>query len=155
MIYQITWCSYIVLRSLTVSTGAISISYLVIAILDYRLSVSSNRFCRSADELLDPENIHWGSGWNCVGIVHTSRYTRYFIGAAIFDLPLILTSYSNRSTHQLVGRCSVVNSTLAFGSIGHGFESEHRLFSHHGASAFSRLRSLAKCSLDDSVRRLL
>jgi len=27
--------------------------------------------------------------------------------------------------------------------IGHGFESEHRLFSHLGASAFSKLRSLA------------
>jgi len=25
-------------------------------------------------------------------------------------------------------------STLAFGSIGHGFESEHRLFSHHSIS---------------------
>jgi len=36
-----------------------------------------------------------------------------------------------------VGRCGVVGSTLAFGSTGHGFESEHRLFSHHGASAFS------------------
>jgi len=35
-----------------------------------------------------------------------------------------------------------VGSTLAFGSLGHGFESEHRLFSHHGASAFSKLRSL-------------
>jgi len=52
-------------------------------------------------------------------------------------------------------RCGVVGSTLAFGSIGHGFESKHRLFSHHGASAFSKLRTLAKCSLDDSVRRLL
>jgi len=52
-------------------------------------------------------------------------------------------------------RCGLVGSTLAFGSIGHGLESEHRLFSHHGASAFSKLRSLAKCSLDDSVRRLL
>jgi len=53
------------------------------------------------------------------------------------------------------GGCGVVGSTLAFGSVGHGFESEHRLFSHHGASAFSKLRLLAKCSLDDSVRRLL
>jgi len=52
----------------------------------------------------------------------------------------------------LVRRCDVVGSTLAFGSIGHGFESEHRLFSHHSASAFSKLRSLMKCSLDDSVR---
>jgi len=49
----------------------------------------------------------------------------------------------------------VVGSTLAVGSIGHGFESEHRLFSHYSASAFSKLRSLAKCSLDDSVHRLL
>jgi len=56
---------------------------------------------------------------------------------------------------SFVGRCGVVGSTLAFGSIGHGFEYEHRLFSHHGASAFSKLRSLAKGSLDDSVRRLL
>jgi len=63
----------------------------------------------------------------------------FFIGSCIF-----------------VGRCGVVGSTLTFGSIGHGFESEHRLFSHDGASAFSKLRSLAKCSpLDDSVRRLL
>jgi len=54
-----------------------------------------------------------------------------------------------------VGRCGVVDSTLAFGSVGHGFESEYRLFSHHGASAFGKLRSLAKCSRDDSVRRLL
>jgi len=59
--------------------------------------------------------------------------------------------------NELMGRYGVVGSTLAFGSIGHGhgFESEHRLFSHHSASAFGKLRSLAKCSLDDSVRRLL
>jgi len=57
--------------------------------------------------------------------------------------------------YHIVRRCNVVGSTLAFGSIGHGFESEIRLFSHHSASAFSKLRSLAKCSLDDSVRRLL
>jgi len=58
-------------------------------------------------------------------------------------------------TVMVVGRRGVVGSTLAFGSIGHGFDSEHRLFSHHGASAFSKLRSQAKCSQDDSVRRLL
>jgi len=57
------------------------------------------------------------------------------------------------NTHKW--RCGVVGSTLAFGSIGHGFESELRLFSHHRASDFSKLRSLAECSLDDSVRRLL
>jgi len=56
---------------------------------------------------------------------------------------------------MFVGGRGVVDSTLASGSIGHGFQSEHRLFSHHGASAFSKLRSLAKFSLDDSVRRLL
>ena len=38
-----------------------------------------------------------------------------------------------------VGRCGVVGSTLAFGSTGHGFDSEHRYFSHHSASAFSKL----------------
>jgi len=39
-----------------------------------------------------------------------------------------------------VRRCGEVGSTLAFGSIGHGFESEHHLFSHYSASAFSKLR---------------
>jgi len=29
------------------------------------------------------------------------------------------------------------------------------LFSHHTSSSISKLRSLAKCSFDDSVRRLL
>jgi len=29
---------------------------------------------------------------------------------------------------QVMGRCGVVGCTLAFGSIGHGFDSEHRLF---------------------------
>jgi len=29
-----------------------------------------------------------------------------------------------------MGRCGVLGSTLAFGYIGHGLESEHRLFSH-------------------------
>jgi len=42
-----------------------------------------------------------------------------------------------------VGRCGVVGSALAFGSIGRGFESENRIFSYHRASAFSKLRSLA------------
>jgi len=49
----------------------------------------------------------------------------------------------------------VVGSTLAFESIGRGFESEHHLISHHRASAFSKLSYLPKCSLDDSVRWLL
>jgi len=44
-----------------------------------------------------------------------------------------------------VGCCGVVHSTLAFGSIGHGFESELCSFSHHGTSAFCKLRSLAQC----------
>jgi len=60
--------------------------------------------------------------------------------------------YYNTQYH---GRCGVVGSTLAFGSIGHGLESELPLFSHHNASTFRELRSLAKCSLDVSVRQLL
>jgi len=34
-----------------------------------------------------------------------------------------------------VGCCGVVGTTLAFRSIGHGFDSEHRIFSHQNASA--------------------
>ena len=44
---------------------------------------------------------------------------------------------------HVVGRCGVVGSTLAFGSTGLGLDPEHRYFSHHSASAFSKLRSLA------------
>jgi len=39
-------------------------------------------------------------------------------------------------------------AVIAFGSVGRWFESEHRLFSHHSVSAFSKLKSLAQCSLD-------
>jgi len=42
-----------------------------------------------------------------------------------------------RVREKVTGRCGVVGSILAFGSIGHVFECEHRLFSHHRASAFS------------------
>jgi len=35
-----------------------------------------------------------------------------------------------------------VDGTLAFGSIGRGFESEHRLFSHHSASIFKQADNL-------------
>jgi len=69
--------------------------------------------------------------------------------------PIAIETLGAFGSSAIVGRCGVVGSTLAFGSIGHGFESEHHLFSHHGVSAFSKLRSLAKCSLDDSVGRLL
>jgi len=52
-------------------------------------------------------------------------------------------------------RCFIVGSELAFESIGHGFESEHRLFSHYNASAFIKLGLLPKYSLDDLVYQLL
>lgn len=48
---------------------------------------------------------------------------------------------------QYSRRGGVVDSTPAYGSIGRGFEFGQRYFSHHSASAFSKLRSLAKCSL--------
>jgi len=66
-----------------------------------------------------------------------------------------LSDYLVLNIYPTVRRCGVVDRTLGFGSIGHGFESEHRLFSHHGSSAFSKLRSLANCSLDDSIRSSL
>jgi len=68
----------------------------------------------------------------------------------------VLNCLLNQFEQPRVGRCGVVGSTYTRFRIhiGHGFESEHRLFSHHGASDFSKLRSLAKCPLDDSVRRL-
>jgi len=79
------------------------------------------------------------------------------------DVPFGYASDGNKkcmgpspNTYRIFHRrsCGVVGSTLAFGSTGHGFESENRLFSYHIASAFRNLRSLSKCSLD-SVRRLI
>jgi len=80
---------------------------------------------------------------------NTCRRSRSCLWVSNRNVPLRIGS------EDALGRCGVVGSTLAFGSIGHGFESGYGLFSHHGKSAFSKLRSLAKCSLDDSVRRLL
>ena len=51
-----------------------------------------------------------------------------------------------------VGLCGVVGSTLAFGSPGLEFDSGHRYFSHHSASAFSKLRSGVVPTVHDSVR---
>jgi len=42
-----------------------------------------------------------------------------------------------------------VGSTLAFGSMVLGSNPSTAYFSHHSASAFSKLRSLARCSLDE------
>jgi len=38
---------------------------------------------------------------------------------------------------RYVGRRGLVDSILAFGSIGHGFAYEHRIFSHHSESLYS------------------
>jgi len=40
-----------------------------------------------------------------------------------------IASFSEMRVIAVVRRCGVVGSILAFGSIGHGFESEHRIFS--------------------------
>jgi len=94
---------------------------------------------------------------------------RFLTGAGVTSWPQQDGNVSDRETILRIdffvpqsSRCScgalwyrLVGSTLAFRAIGHGFESEHRLFSHNSASAFSKLRSLAKCSLDDPVSRLL
>jgi len=70
---------------------------------------------------------------------------------------LVLNLYQTNATDiiWIIRNICIAKLCGALWFMGHGFESENRLFSHHGASAFSKLRSLAKCSLDDSVRRLL
>jgi len=77
----------------------------------------------------------------------------------MFNLAVQLALLSSPRTLQrpLVGRCGVVGWAIAH-SLSDPYHMgsnpiEHRLFSHRGASSFSKLRSLAKCSLDDSVRR--
>jgi len=57
--------------------------------------------------------------------------------------PLIAGLAPIGGSYFIMGCCGAVGSTLAFESIGHGFESELSLFSHHDVSAFSKLRSLA------------
>jgi len=63
---------------------------------------------------------------------HTHTHTYIYIYIYIYICYIVL-----------VRLCGVVGSTLAIEFIVQGFESEHRLFSHHSASAFSKLRSLA------------
>jgi len=94
---------------------------------------------------------------NSLFTISASRH-RCVLSIYVILSSLITSCINCTSTKRLrlVGRCGVVGSILAFGSIGHaGFESEHRLISHHSTSAFSKLRSLAQCSLDDSARCLL
>jgi len=50
----------------------------------------------------------------------------YMQAVQLFQPDRILPSTGRCLTHY-----GVVDSTLAFGSIGHGFKSEHHLFSHH------------------------
>jgi len=69
------------------------------------------------------------------------RNVDYTINPLIRELHQLIVE-STPDIDSKMGRCGVRGSTLAFGSIGHGFEFEHCLFSHHGASAFSKLRSL-------------
>jgi len=73
----------------------------------------------------------------------TSEVSSWLVNRLILNLVLV------------IAHCGIAGSILAFWSIGHGFESEHRLCAHQSASAISKLRSLAQCSLDDSVRCLL
>jgi len=71
---------------------------------------------------------------------------------------LNMVKYSReRSSSFINGHiiCGAVVEHTRFRIHSHWFESEHRLFSHNSVSAFSKLRSLTKCSLDDSVRRQL
>jgi len=73
--------------------------------------------------------LHWYLRWNVSFSRGLHRNCPYGVekGYAQYISCAVFATSENVS----VGRCGVVGSTLAFGSIGH--ESEHRLFSHHGA----------------------
>jgi len=79
------------------------------------------------------------------------EHVLFFLADCLLKLVMQRSDWSSAFV-DVVGRCGVVVAILAFGSIGHGFKSEQRLISHYSASAFSKMRSLAKCSLADSVR---
>jgi len=49
---------------------------------------------------------------------------------------MFLFIYLSHAQPDTVGHYAVDGSTLAFGYVGNGFESKHRLFSHHNAAAF-------------------
>jgi len=92
--------------------------------------------------------------FNCntahIVIVHRVHSGNFHLPYFTWNTRVLVLFSFHKSQFGLVRRCGIVGSTLAFGSIGHGFESEHRLFSHHSALAFSKLRSF-----DDSVRCLV
>jgi len=76
-------------------------------------------------------------------ILHTTGVNSRKLAALLFNCRISANKCpivdAIDATSHFVGRCGLVGSTLAFGSIGHVFETEHRLFSHHSASAFSKL----------------
>jgi len=94
-----------------------------------------------------------GGLWTLLDEIRIKAYDRIHKSDKTHRKPVIQGQKSQLCPR--VRHCGVVGSTLAFEYIGHGFESDHRLCSHHGVSAFSKQRSLTKCSSDDSIRRLL
>jgi len=93
--------------------------------------------------------------WLSSFVMFVLLYVVLMFWKELIKVSLALHLISSDSKVFSKGSCGVVGSILAFRSIGHGFKSKHSLFLHLGASAFSKPRSLAKRSLDDSVRRLL
>jgi len=59
-----------------------------------------------------------------------SAYCKPYLlyGSECMDLNVTQIRSIERGIRVFVMRCGVVGSTLGFGSIGHEFESEHRLF---------------------------
>jgi len=107
--------------------------YVASLCMDYEL-----KFFRNSLLLMPGQMLPNGSESECA--THGTTAPLFGFGFGSSSNPIL--SLLNLTVIQS-GCCGVVGSTLAFRSIGHGFESEHRLLSYYSAPAFSKLRSLA------------
>jgi len=130
-------------ESLPVTTGTVGL-----AVTHVMHSISNASICdeykclKGSDSFhIPPEGVLLAhKGRARLGTLHSHRVNMIYVANTRF---VNRSQAAFRGTLSVVERCGVVGNTLAFGLISHGFESEHRLFSHQNASAFSELRSLA------------
>jgi len=89
--------------------------------------------------LLNIENVFLVSNFMSI----TLNFLYYYAYLVFCYLAAVFSFLCKWKFSYITGCCGVVGSTLTFGSIGHGFESEHHLFSYHSTSVFRQLKSLA------------
>jgi len=125
-----------------------------------RVSVSWSQKHHLTPKMTSSTRVDQGfdAGFNLRGSILCGRiFSKWFFNPFTVSASTVFTCNLFRLLATLAensiteGRCGIVVCTLAFGSIGHGFESEHRLLLHHDASALICWYDLICCSLATSI----